>query len=114
MQNEINILSKTINGIISKEKNAQTYRVLFKNLNFSFTQEGFDLFSKYIIELKSAFNNQCISSTCSCSRISIPTGNKTLELLLSYAEIDELHDLISLKTSRINLIFKMNYTFSLN
>jgi hypothetical protein len=114
MTSDIKILNMTTNGIVSKSQHIDEYQVLFKNLNFSFSLKAYDEFTKYIIDLKNIVEDHHATTDCFCQEISIPIENETLKLQLSYNDLTELNDLFSLKSVKINIMNRMDYSFSLN
>jgi len=111
------IIAKTTHGIVSKCYNSNIYEILFKNLNFRFSLQGYDQFTSYIFELKEAFDDHYACSSCQCSEITIPTANESLQIILSYKELKELCDLFTLKTYKnfsLDIKDRIDFTFSLN
>jgi hypothetical protein len=111
---DITILNITTNGIISKKQYFDEYHVLYKNLNFTFTLKGFETFTNYILDLKNIIDEHRTEKSCSCQKIAIPTGFQSLTLTLTYHELRELKDLFNLKPLKINIMKRMEYSFSLN
>ena len=114
MNSETQILNITTNGIISKKTSIGTYEIVFKNMAFTFTHNGYHEFTNYIIDLKEMLEEHKSCTNCKCHEIEIPTGNKSLKLILTYAELQELEDLFALNSYRINLVNRLEYGFSLN
>ena len=114
---DIKIIAKTTHGIVSKYPTSNMYEVLFKNLSFRFSHQGYNQFTNYIYKLKEAFDDHYACSNCQCSEITIPTAGESLQIVLSYKELMELCDLFTLKNYKnFNLDIKdrIDFTFSLN
>ncbi|WP_139957293.1 DUF6686 family protein [Flavicella sediminum] len=114
MNHPLKILSKTANGVISKNTNTNMFQIVFNNLQFTFTLTGYDMFTNYIVQLNKEFELHQKDSHCTCSEIVIPTANETLQLLLKAHELRELCDLLSIRNLDRDIRSQLNFTFSLN
>ncbi|MDG1805009.1 DUF6686 family protein [Flavicella sp.] len=114
MTSDITILNMTTHGIVSKKQYFDEYHIVYKNLNFTFTLKGYESFTNYILDLKDIVDEHKTENDCSCKEIAIPTENQSLTLTLTHHELHELKDLFCLKPLKVNIIKRMEYSFSLN
>lgn len=114
MTSDITILNMTTNGIISKKQYFDEYHIVYKNLNFTLTLKDYQTFVNYILDLKDVFDDHKTKKSYGSQEMEIPTGNNSLKLTLTYNELRELKDLFDLKPLKVNIMKRMEYSFSLN
>ncbi len=118
MENELQIINKTFNGIVSKHTYLNEYQITYKNLCFNLSLEGYDRFTNYIIRLNTLYGKHLKENPkCECYKVHVPTANKTLDITFTKEELSELTNLFSLKpyeSFKKLSIDLMEYNFCLN
>ena len=114
---EINIISKTKNGMVFQCKSCENYQVVFNNLNFSFTDKEYFYFSKYISGIDLGHYENHFNDDLHGKKIQLPIGHKNLLIALNCQELRELQHLFNHKItedySLINLD-KIHYKLFMN
>lgn len=117
MCSQLNIISKTKNGIVFLCKDCDKYRVQFNNLDFSFNDQEYFCFSEYISGIDLGHFEHHFNDELHGKKIPIPIGHKNLVLVLNSNELKELQMLFShTKTQNYTLISlnKINYKLFMN
>lgn len=95
MCSEINIISKTKNGIVFKCKSCENYQVQFNNLEFSFTDKEYYYFNNYISSIDTGYYVHHFDDELHGKKIKLPVGHKNLLIAISIEELQELKLLFS-------------------
>ena len=117
MCSQLNIISKTKNGIVFLCKDCDKYRVQFNNLDFSFNDQEYFCFSEYISGIDLGYFEHHFNDELHDKKIPIPIGHKNLMLVLNSNELKELQVLFShTKAQNYTLIGlnKINYKLFMN
>lgn len=116
MCKHLKILGQSKNGLLLYCAHSQLYQLLFGNLNFNFTGEELESFSRYLEQIDVAYWQEELRGTIYENRVPIPTLQNNLMLLLCPQEVDELKILVNQKPFSYRIInFKeVNYKLFMN
>ncbi|WP_196885669.1 DUF6686 family protein [Aureivirga sp. CE67] len=117
MSHQIELLSRTENGVIYKCLECNHYQIEFKNLNFTFSISGFDRFRNHIKNLyKKHLGDGALCHSLG-KNILLPTNSETLKISFNMNELEELFSLFSMRKTQkkeTELAVEMTYDFCLN
>ncbi|MEO1009664.1 MAG: DUF6686 family protein [Bacteroidota bacterium] len=113
----IRLLNATPNGAIYWFKHSDMAQVIFKNLCFDFYRLEYNAFLKYICGLDALQIEKKNRMSLHHKKISIPTGNANLTLLLDREELMEFQNLFKKRpkdTVLENPLEEIDYPMILN
>ncbi|WP_196896078.1 DUF6686 family protein [Aureivirga marina] len=117
MSHQIQLISRTENGVIYKCLECNHYQIEYKNLNFTFSIVGYDRFRNYIKSLYQKHLEEGILCHSLGKNILLPTNSETLKISFNMRELEELFSLFSMKKKEqkeADLETEMTYDFCLN
>ncbi|MFH0736514.1 MAG: DUF6686 family protein [bacterium] len=88
------IISESQNGKVIKCKCCNKISIEFNNLNFSFTDAEFKIFSEYIKDIDGEYLEKANVNSIYNRKIVISVGHKNIRLLLKRHELLELRELL--------------------
>ncbi len=89
------IISQTENGQVFRCPKCRLIHFEYKNLNFNFTNNEYNNFANYILNLEGKYWEIKNGNTHFKRKIFIPVGKKNFNILLNNKELVELKDLLS-------------------
>ncbi|UOB17992.1 DUF6686 family protein [Abyssalbus ytuae] len=94
MCHNIKITNRTKNGIVVACVDCKKYQVLFKNLNFNFSQYEYESFINYLRSIDAKGWEEEYKNSIYEKKIPIPTAQQNLIILIDSAELTEIKDLL--------------------